>query len=176
MTRSLLVPLVLAGLACVRRPTVQYAESDAAGGLAAALTAAWEAALAGDYASGDTILVAFARTNAGSGEAAEALYWRAIYQLDPGNPDGSARLAVVILDEYIAGGTALTRRAEAGTLRRTAALVDSLERTERVVVTTANGETQVVARDREIERLREELKKTTGELERIKRRLSSPNP
>ena len=63
----------------------------------------------GRYGEADSVLAAFATRHPGTTEAADALYWRALLRLDPANPTGGPRDAVVAIDAYLAGGTSLPR-------------------------------------------------------------------
>lgn len=123
----------------------------------------------GRYARSDSMLADFTLRHAGSVEAAEAHFWRAVYLLDPANAQSSPRQALSLLDEYLMIRPERRHHGEASTLRRVAALVDSLSR-------SAPGNGRLASRDEEVQRLREELRKTNEELERIKRRLSAPRP
>ena len=137
------------------------------------LQAAQEAG-AGRYAGADKLLADFAVRYPASAEASEAMYWRALYKLDPVNQSAGPRDAAVLLDGYIASG-ANAHRTEVLTLRR---LSSALEARAAVSV-PAPVKADVVkpddkARDEEILRLRDELSKATSELDRIKRRLAMP--
>ena len=136
------------------------------------LQAAQEAG-AGRYGGADKLLADFAVRYPASAEATEAMYWRALYKLDPSNQAGGPKDAGVLLDGYLAsGGT--THRTEVQTLRRVATALET-----RVAAPSATKVVEVVkpddkARDDEIARLKDELTKATSELDRIKRRLALP--
>ncbi|CAN5777218.1 hypothetical protein BH11GEM1_BH11GEM1_29310 [soil metagenome] len=135
------------------------------------LQAAQEAG-AGRYGGADKLLTDFATRYPASAEATEAMYWRAIYKLDPANPAGGPREAGALLDGYIASG-ANGHRTEVQSLRRVATALETR------VATPAPVKVDVVkpedkARDEEIARLKDELSKATSELDRIKRRLALP--
>lgn len=127
---------------------------------------------AGRYAGADKLLTDFAVRFPASAEATEAMYWRAIYKLDPANASGGAREAAALLDGYIASG-ANGHRTEVQALRRVAAALEAR------VAAPAPVKVEVVkpddkAKDEEIARLKDELSKATSELDRIKRRLALP--
>ena len=137
------------------------------------LQASQEAA-AGRYAVADKLLADFTLRFPASPEAADAMYWRALYKLDPSNGSAAPHDAAVLLDGYLASGTA-ARRTEAQTLRRVAGVLDA----RAVAASTTPVKADVVkvddrARDEEIQRLKDELAKANAELERIKRRLAKP--
>lgn len=140
------------------------------------LRQASQEAAAGNYAVADRLLADYASRYPATPEAAESMYWRGLYQLDPSNAVTSPREAVVLLDGYLASGTA-THRAEAQTLRRVASMLETQSRAPSM--TTVKPEVVKVedkARDEEIARLRDELARANAELDRIKRRLAQPKP
>jgi hypothetical protein len=142
------------------------------------LQRAQAAAEAGRFDFADSTLVAFAERHASSPEASETLFWRALFRLDPANPHASAKDAAEDLTAYLARSGRHQHLVEARALRRAALLADSLAVSSgrRVAAAGAAGAAAVTDKDAEIARLREELKKATDELERIKRRLSTPTP
>ena len=128
---------------------------------------------AGRYAGADRLLTDFAVRYPASAEATEAMYWRAIYKLDPGNASGGPKEAGALLDGYIASG-ATVHRTEVQALRRVATALEAR------AAAPAPVKVEVVkpddkARDDEIARLKDELSKATTELDRIKRRLAQPS-
>ncbi len=137
------------------------------------LQAAQESA-AGRYAVADKLLADFSTRYPASVEAGDALYWRAVYKLDPGNSASTPHDAAVLLDGYLATG-ATAHRTEAQTLRRVATALDV-----RAAAAAAPPKVEVVkaddkARDEELLRLKDELAKANAELDRIKRRLAQPS-
>ncbi|HEU4632265.1 MAG TPA: hypothetical protein VFS08_21115 [Gemmatimonadaceae bacterium] len=129
----------------------------------------------GEYAAADSLLLTFSATHLGTPQSSEALFWRALVQLDPANPHASPRDALLAIDGYLAGGAALPHFQEALVLRRTASL---LERVRTPVVTATVTPLPVpddTLRSRiltdSIKALREELTRTQAELERIRRRI-----
>jgi hypothetical protein len=131
---------------------------------------------AGNYAVADKLLTDYGTRYPASPEAAEAMYWRALYKMDPSNPVSAPHDAAVLLEGYLASGTT-THRAEAQTLRRVASSME----TQVHPVSPTTTKTDVVkvddkARDDELARLRDELSRANAELERIKRRLAQPKP
>jgi hypothetical protein len=141
------------------------------------LLAAQEAA-SGRFGVADRMLSDFSARAPGSPEAAETLYWRALFRVDPANLNASAREAVALLDSYLSGATG-THRLEAQTLRRVAAAMDARAAASTIAVTppkTDPPKPEDKVRDEEIQRLKDELAKANAELERIKRRLAQPKP
>ena len=140
------------------------------------LLQASQEATAGNYPVADKLLADYATKYPATPEAAEAMYWRALYKMDPSNSAAAPRDAAVLLDGYLASGTS-THRTEAQTLRRVASALEAQSH----VVAPASTKTEVVkvedkARDEELARLRDELSRANAELERIKRRLAQPKP
>jgi hypothetical protein len=171
---TLLVVLLAVAGGCVNRP----------GFLQPAPEREWPETIArahaavegGQFASADSLLAEFAARFPESGEANETVFWRAVYRLDPANPDASPSRAVSELTTYMARPGRHTHLAEARALRRAATLADSLSsHTGRRAAAPADA-AAATDKDAEIARLREELKRATEELERIKRRLSTPTP
>jgi hypothetical protein len=133
---------------------------------------------AGRFSIADRLLTDFAARYPASNEAGEATYWRAMYKLDPSNPNASPREAGLLLDAYVANAVA-PHRTEAFTLRRIAAVLEGRTTpapTQASIVRTAPVDTQAAdkAKDDELARLRDELAKANAELERIRKRLAQP--
>jgi len=148
----------------------------------AALASAQRAADEGRYVDADRELAVFARMNSGSPEAAESAYWRALYKLDPRNTAGTARDAVSLADTVLLAAGPTKRRSEAVVLRRTALLIDSLRReadapnTTVVIRDTARDVARERAYEEQIKVLQDSLAKTLAEVERIRRRITTPRP
>jgi hypothetical protein len=151
----------------------------------ATITEATVAAHQERYRSADSVLAHFMSTHWGSWEAREAAYWRAVYMLDPENPDAAPRDALPLLELYLADSSVVTHSQAARALWALASRQDSLrlallEATARpdTLVAPAQPSTQPSTREeelvREVARLKEQLDLTTAELERIKRRLTTP--
>lgn len=166
----------------------------------ATLQAAKEAARQGRYAEADSTLARFATRNAGSYEAREAAYWRALFLVDPANGQASSADAVRAINDYFAGGSTADAYDEASVLRRVVLYTDSLTRSlaqARQLI----AEAQEAAADpsppaaaaptpqpdrrearvnrnlvEEVRRLRDELSKANQELERVRKRLSEQRP
>ncbi len=135
---------------------------------------ATQEAAAGRFAAADKLLADYTVRFPASPEASDAMYWRAVYKLEPSNTTATAREAAVLLDGYLASGAA-AHRMEAQTLRRFAGVMDA----RAAAATGAPPRVELVkvedkARDEEIQRLKDELAKTNAELDRIKRRLAQP--
>ena len=140
------------------------------------LLQASQEATAGNYAVADRLLTDYTSRYPATSDAAEAMYWRALYKLDPSNTVGAPKEAAVLLDGYLASGTT-THRAEAQTLRRVASALEAAKAT----ASAGTTKTEMVKVDdkgqtEELTRLRDELGRANAELERIKRRLAQPKP
>jgi outer membrane protein assembly factor BamD (BamD/ComL family) len=140
------------------------------------LLQASQEATAGNYSVAERLLTDYGVRYPATPEAAEAMYWRALYKLDPSNAATAPKDAAVLLDGYLASGTT-THRAEAQTLRRVASALEAARST----ASTGVAKTEVVkvddkAQTEELARLRDELARANAELERIKRRLAQPKP
>lgn len=135
-------------------------------------------AQASRYAAADRLLSDFAARHPGSAEAAETIYWRALYRLDPANPASSPHEAVALFDSYLGSPAAGAHRAEATALRRLASAVETRLASAGTSAAPAQAQPAAAdkARDEELQRLRDELAKANAELERIRRRLAQPKP
>jgi hypothetical protein len=137
------------------------------------------------YAAADTLLATFARSAPGSAEANEATFWHGVFLLAPANPGGSAHAAAEAFDSYL-GSDATAHRPEAMALRRTTHVIDSLSRLRSLDslpamhLVVSDDSSKTTARDQEmakmVKQLQDSLNKTTAELERIKKRLSTGKP
>jgi hypothetical protein len=139
----------------------------------------------GRYSDADRTLNDFMLAYTGAEEAREALYWRALFAIDPANRGGDTRTAQAQLEEYLADTGSTLHRTEAITLRRLAMTIDSIGRTHRISVSSSDAARAEQAEQadhreanfqKEIQSLKEQLEKTTAELDRIKKRLSEKNP
>ena len=147
-----------------------------------ARAAAHQAAVGGKFTRVDSILRAFSASYPGTESAADALFYRSFYKLDPAlettAPAENVREARQGLEAYIAGGAMQPHYAEALTLRRIAAHLDSLHTAAdqvRPVLGTQTARDTLKLRDDEILRLKAELEQTKSEMERLRRRLT-PRP
>jgi hypothetical protein len=148
------------------------------GQLTATLRQADQEAVALRFGVADRLLAEFAESHVGAPEAVETAFWRAVFKLDTANQTGSRRDALALLDGYLTAPTAVAHRGAALALRRAAS--------ERPVVVAPGPTTPATpstapsprseANAEEVQRLREELAKANAELERIRKRLSQPNP
>jgi hypothetical protein len=182
-TTAGLASLALAPAGCAT--AVHRTMPQAAGQWIYVLGSAKEAASEGRYSDADRVLQDFMLAYAGAPEAREAAYWRALLTLDPANRGGDTRNAEKQLDEYLSDTASTLHRAEALTLSRLAAAIDSLGRRHRISISSSDAARAEQAEradqreaelQKEIQRLKEQLEKTTAELERIKKRLSEKNP
>jgi hypothetical protein len=170
----------------------------------ATLQAVKEAARARQYASADSILVAFMSRNDGSYQAREAAYWRALLLVDPANTQASTTEAFRALNQFFADRATAESYDEANILRRVVQRIDSLNQSlaqaQRLIAeaqeaadepraaqpAAADPAPAAAAARREarenrnlveqVRRLREELSRSNQELERVRRRLSEQRP
>jgi hypothetical protein len=132
----------------------------------------------GRYGVADKLLTDYSARYPSTSEAADATFWRALFKLDPANPNASSREAAQLLESYLATNTG-THKFEALALRRVASSLEAR------ALATANPSAapkmeppkpEDLAKDEELRRVKEELAKANAELERIKRRLAQPKP
>jgi hypothetical protein len=145
---------------------------------ATAVAQADHEALASRFGVADRVLADFAERHPNTSEGYDALFWRALYKLDPTNATATPRDAAALLDTYLAASVAVLHRGAATTLRRIAGELD--KPAPAAVASTGNAPTPTTAtdksRDEEVARLKDELAKANAELERIKRRVATPKP
>jgi len=127
----------------------------------------------GRFARADSILAAFAQSQAGTPDASESVFWRVMLRADPRNPAFSPADARAALEAYIDSDGA-SRRTEAAVMVRLLAISDSLRAAQAVQRSATDARDR--ARDDELQKLRDELQKTQAELDRIKRRLAPVKP
>lgn len=140
---------------------------------------AQQAVIGGRYDAADSILAQYIDAHPGTPEASDALFWRALFSLDPGNRSASTATAIAELDRYLDGPPTLPHWREAATLRRVAAQLETSTRLAAAAAQTQTSASRVVtvddhAKDDELNRLRTELAKANEELDRIKKRLVKP--
>jgi hypothetical protein len=183
VTRAFLLAIVIAISGCAT--SVRRTMPPAAQEWITTLETAKSAAAEGRYEEADRALYNYAQRYSGAAEAREATYWRAVFKLDPANHGGSTWTAKEHLDHYLSDTTGALHRTEAVTLRRLAAEIDSLSHAREPVIAAADSQRVAdaeKARQREDElqkenqRLKDLLDKTTQELDRIKKRLTDKNP
>jgi len=127
----------------------------------------------GRFTVADSILAAFVQAEAGSDDASEAAFWRALLRADPKNPAFAPASARAALEEY-ASAEGARRRIDAGVVLRLLSVSDSLRAAQ--ASQRAATELRDRSRDEELQKLKEELARTQAELDRIKRRLGPPKP
>jgi hypothetical protein len=147
------------------------------GQLTATLRQADAEAIGMRFGVADRLLAEFAETHPNTPEALETAFWRAVFKLDPSNQTATRRDALALLDAYLDGNTVVAHRGAALALRRGA----TPERPVAVApspepVSGAAPAAAPAANAEEVQRLRDELAKAKAELERIRKRLSQPNP
>jgi len=138
-----------------------------------------------EYDAADSLLASFAQGVPGTPEANEATFWRGIFLLSRENPGASAHAATQAFDDYVGSG-AVEHRTEAMALRRTTHVIDSLTKARSldslpaVHLLVSDDSTKSTAREQEmaktVKQLQDSLNKTTAELDRIKKRLSTGKP
>ena len=154
------------------------------------LAAAQQRAGRGDFDAADSLLGQFARQHPKSHGAEEAVFWQAMFRLDPSNRSGSLSVGLATLDAYLADPKPHDHAVEALTLRRVAAQLDAANRlaasasmavrepaspsTRPTSDTRPDQRPADASSDAEIKRLKDELAKANAELERIKKRLAQP--
>jgi len=165
-----------------------------------ALASAQSRAASGEFGTADSILAGYGARHPGTHEALETTYWRALFKLDPSNANASTPHVIASLDGYLRDPRPRDHVVEAGTLRRTAAQVETLTKAAEMASaqakTAANDAANAKAaaadakadatkvdasasaaaadKDAEIKRLKDELAKANTELDRIRKRLASP--
>ena len=166
---------VLVGSACVpARPT----PTDAPGPSAAAEWPSVHARVVTHLReshpdSADRALTEFAQRFAGSPEAAEVPYWRAIVRLDPAS-SASLRESMAMLDTYLATTPTGLHRTEATLLRRMGQTIEQRNAALAAVPATPVVRPEDKAHEEELQHLRDDLAKANAELARIRRRLARP--
>ncbi|HWZ58893.1 MAG TPA: hypothetical protein VNW46_07950 [Gemmatimonadaceae bacterium] len=152
----------------------------------------------GDYHAADSVLAAFQMRYPYTADGTESLYWRALFKLDPSNVGTSTRDAIALFDQYLESPHHEPHTAEVLVLRRTARLVNTIQRladqaeskadsartqADSVKLAARAGVTRARTKDEEIARLRDaldkalaELDQANQELDRIKKRLAAPKP
>jgi hypothetical protein len=159
------------------------------------LAFAQEATARGRFDQADSALAAYADGHRGTTEALETAYWRAVFMLDPANRTGSLSAAMASLDGYLADRHPRPHLVEASSLRRIAGQMDVLTKVAANAANQADKPRDLATTTpvrppeskpaeptsspsdaAEIKRLKDELAKANAELERIKRRLTTPPP
>lgn len=172
MTSKSLVPFILLLTACApvnRLRTPSHVEE-----WPVAVQSASLAADSGNYAGAERIVSAYVTKYPRTHEAREILFWRALFKLDPGNPNGSLSQGLAILDKYLADTSTMAYRAEATIIKRLAVTTQVLQ-AKAIAHPMRDSATAKASSEAEIASLRAELAKANAELERIKKRLASPN-
>jgi hypothetical protein len=154
------------------------------------LSGARRAVEAGNYFVAEKLLDEYVRTHPGTREASEIAFWKAAYEVDPANAQGSLTTGIAELDGYLSANPDGLYRNEATVLRRTAAAAQGIS--NRLQTTVADTTTQPAvkdtvvvvnrSRDEQIAALKDqlaaskaELAKVSAELDRIKKRLANPS-
>lgn len=164
----------------------QYRTSPADREWSATLASAQQLAASTQYAAADSVLEEYAQRRPHSTGAREALFWRGVFALEPANSAASVQTARTAFDAYLADSGTVEHRAEASALTRATRVIDSLSQARAtdsipaVHLTVADDSLRATAREQELlknmKRLQDSLEKTTAELDRIKKRLSTGKP
>jgi hypothetical protein len=180
--RLLLIGAVLA-VGCAHPHPYRNAPTDEA--WLTTLDSAQQLAADSQYAAADTLLIAFALSSPESAGAYEATFWHGVFLLEPANTQGSAKSAADAFDSYVRSG-AEAHRAEAVVLKRASRVIDSLSKARSmdsvpaVHLLVSDDSAKLNAREAEMAKtvrlLQDSLNKTTAELDRIKKRLSTGKP
>jgi len=154
------------------------------------LSHAREAVESGNYFVADKLLDEFVRTHPGTREAGEAAFWKAAYEVDPANSNGSLATGITALDGYLSANPDGLYRNEATVLRRTAAAAQGITNRlqaaatdssaqpvikDTVVVVSKSRDEQIAALKDQLAASKAELAKVSAELDRIKKRLANPS-
>jgi hypothetical protein len=149
------------------------------GQLTATLRQADSEATSMRFGVADRLLAEFAEMHPDTPEALETAFWRALFKLDPTNQTATRRDAAALLDGYLNGNTVVAHRGAALALRRLATAdrpVAAAPTTQPTQAAAATPAPAPAPSAEEVQRLRDELAKANAELERIRKRLSQPNP
>ncbi|MBK5187933.1 MAG: hypothetical protein JJD97_06780 [Gemmatimonadaceae bacterium] len=151
----------------------------------AALDSAQRLASDSQYASADSLLSSFALGAPESTGAQEAVFWHGVFLLEPAYKNGGAHAAAEAFDRYLISG-ASAHRTEALALQRASRVIDSLSKSRTMDsvppmhLVVSDDSAKATAREAELTKslktLQDSLNKTTAELERIKKRLSTGKP
>jgi hypothetical protein len=153
---------------------------------AATFDSAQRLAADSEFEAADSVLAAYVRSEPTGVGAREATFWHALWLLDPANKKGSPGAAAQALNDYLADSGTPPHAAEALALRRLTIRMDSLSQTRQldsmpaVHLVVSDDSTKSSAREQEmaktVKQLQDSLNKTTAELDRIKKRLSTGKP
>lgn len=186
MTRSLValaLVTVVSGCANVLRTTATCPCAVPPASWSTTLREAEQLAEEGRFTAVDSVLVSYAEANGSNQFSREIVFWRALYQLDPRNPAGQRDEAGRLLDGYLQSDSVYWYRAEARVLRQLAGLPvpatvasgpTGAPPARTTVPITRAADATITEKDVEIQQLRERVARLNEELERIKRRLSTP--
>ena len=185
LSHAALAGLLLAGGCAQLRAANVAAPAPMEGRLTPTLQQAEREVLASRFGVADRLLAGYAESHPNTAEAVETGFWRALFMLDGANETAGPRDALVLLDQYLATVPPAAHRAAATSLRRIAVALDRPATVTVQAAPAAPGartepkpaaKAEEKPRDEEVQRLKEELAKANAELERIKKRLSQPNP
>jgi hypothetical protein len=146
---------------------------------------------AGNYFATSKLLDEFVRLHPDTREGREIAFWKAVYLVDPANPQGSLAGGIAALDSYLAStDSSGWYTDEARILRRTAATAQSINATastpparsdssspattDTVVVVSKSRDEEIASLKDQLAKSKDELAKVSAELDRIKKRLANP--
>jgi hypothetical protein len=155
----------------------------------ATLSHAGQAVEAGNYFTAEKLLDEYVRQHPGTREASEIAFWKAAYEVDPANSQGSLSAGIAGLDAYLSANPDGLYRNEATVLRRTAAAAEGIANRlqvagdtttqptvrDTVIVVSKSRDEQIAALKDQLAASKAELAKVSAELDRIKKRLANPS-
>ncbi|HEY9229910.1 MAG TPA: hypothetical protein VIP11_24880, partial [Gemmatimonadaceae bacterium] len=100
-TRILLAAFIVQATACATLGIGHYGAPESTTEWPVTLDVARSRAQDGRFESADTVLADFALRYAGTPEALETAYWRAVLKADPSNPHASLPTAIASLEAYL---------------------------------------------------------------------------
>jgi hypothetical protein len=147
---------------------------------------------AGNYFATSKLLDEFVRLHPDTREAREIAFWKAVYLVDPANPQGSLPGGIAALDTYVASSDSTGWYTdEARILRRTAATAQSVNglassppapadssspsSKDTVVVVSKSRDEEIASLKDQLAKSKDELAKVSAELDRIKKRIANPD-
>jgi hypothetical protein len=178
-----LIIVVVAGACVHARP---HSPSPADREWSVTLDSAQRLAADSQYPAADSLLASYAQRTPGSLGAREAIFWTGVFALAERNTRENVHAARLAFETYLADTAAVAHRAEAAALSQATRTIDSLSQARAadsvpaVHLVVSDDSLRASAREQEmaksVKRLQDSLDKTTAELDRIKKRLSTGKP
>jgi hypothetical protein len=156
----------------------------------ATLSRSRQAVEEGNYSVADKLLDEYIRTHPGTRQAREIMFWKAAYEVDPANSEGSLASGIAALDGYLGANPDGLYKDEATVLRRTAAAAEGIANRahtaatdttpqpvvkDTVIIANKSRDEQIAALKDQLAASKAELAKVSAELDRIKKRLANPS-